>query len=226
MILFLFIIGYGVCFTLSEIFSNLIGITHVITAFTILIYAVALIVYLLRQRKKRYLFGFNIRIKPIDCLYFLPLLILPAVNIILLDNLFDPFTIILFMGVCVIEEIFFRNFLFFALNQRFSLILSIILSSVIFALFHAVNLLNSFDILFVSLQIVSSFAVGVCFSALAIKFKSLLPSAVAHFLINLTGMGVISTQKWVWAVLIGASSIIYLVYGLGLLTNYKKNTYR
>lgn len=221
MILFLFIILYGGCFLLAEYFSNLIGIPHVITAFVILIYAVVLILFMLRQRKGRYLYGINIKFKPSAYLYFVPLLIMPVINLIVLDNSFSPFTIITFIGACVVEEIFFRNYLFFYLNQKFSITISIVLSSVIFALFHTVNLFNSLDLLFITLQIFSAFCVGVCFGAITYKFKSITPCFISHFIINLTGIGVLAVDRLIFALLIGASSLLYFLYGLFLLLNRK-----
>ncbi len=221
-LIFLWVLGYGALFAISELISNLINIPHCITAFTVLVYAVALIVFIELKRKKRYLFGYGIKIKPKELLYFLPLLILPAVNLIVLKNSFDAFTIILFAGVCVVEEVFFRNFLFFILNARLGKITGALISSLIFALFHTVNLLNGFDFLFVALQILSSFAIGVCFSGLTIKLKSLLPCTVAHFLINLTGVGIAKVATVWWCVILIGCSLIYLFYGLALLL-YPKN---
>ena len=221
MILLLFIIIYGGCFLLAEFLSNLIGVPHVITAFAILIYAVALIFYMQKERKKRYLYGFKWKFKKKDFLFLLPLLVLPILNLVVLNNSYLIFTILTFVGVCIVEEVFFRNYLYFYLNERFSTMQSILISSAIFAFFHTANLLNGFDLLFVIAQIVSAFSVGFCFGAIAYKFKSLTPCLSLHFIINLTGIGTISVNRLLFALLISASSLIYLLYGLFILSSCK-----
>ncbi len=217
LIYFLWVIAYGVLFFGGERLSSLIGIPRLMTAIFILIYAVALLFALNKQRKKRFLYGLRFKFKAIELLYFLPLLTLPIINLLTVSFNFEIFTLVTFLGVAIVEEVFFRNYLLLELNAKFSLIISALLSSLIFALFHAVNFINGFDLLFVAMQIISSFAVGVYFSAVTVKFKSVSPTILAHFIINLTGLGIIKLDKTLWAIIIGVASLAYLALGLIIL---------
>ena len=70
------------------------------------------------------------------------------------------------------EEIFFRGILLFTLSKLTKPFWAILISSVIFALFHPMYL-------------AISFIIGIVFCILTLKFKSLVPSMVIHSIWNL-----------------------------------------
>ena len=88
------------------------------------------------------------------------------------------------LAVCATEELFFRGFLLRFL-MRFGAVPAILLSSVVFALFHLVNLAAG-SVIYTLAQVLCAFAAGVCFAAAAALSGSLLPGFAAHLLSNIT----------------------------------------
>ena len=123
-----------------------------------------------------------------DSLYLFPLSLLPICNLMIgKDGCIDFWSSIFIMSVAIIEELFFRGFMlhFFVRQSR---MLGVLLTSIIFALFHCVNLIQNDDHIYVFLQVICAFSVGLCFAATTIKYNSLIPCLVVHFLINVTGI--------------------------------------
>ncbi len=166
-------------------------------------------------------FPFKMKLCWMDVLYFLPLLVFPISNIFLIKFTFDAHFILLTLGVCVVEEIFFRGFLLKFLYKRWGSI-GIICQAIIFALIHFVNLFNGVDIIFVISQVVSAFCVGICFGGVVIKYCSLLPSILAHIAINITGSsGIIIASSAVYWLIIAMCCIVNVVYGAFLIYKHK-----
>ena len=88
------------------------------------------------------------------------------------------------LAVCAAEELFFRGLLLRFLI-RYGAIPAVLLSSLVFALFHLVNL-TAGTALYTWVQVLCAFAAGVCFAAAAALSGSLLPGFAAHLLSNIT----------------------------------------
>ncbi len=218
----LWVIAYGLIYLGGERLSLLLGEAHCVTAFLMLLYAVALTIRLFKDRKRAFYYDISFKIKPLDLLIAIPMLILPIINLLTVDISLTPFEAVLIMSVAVIEEVFFRNYLFLFINRKLKLMPSALISGLIFALFHSVNIFNNGDGLFIAMQMLSAFAVGVCFCAVSARLKSLTLAIFAHILINLTGAGIVAVSYSVWAIIIGAVSAVYLSFGLILLYLQKK----
>lgn len=147
----------------------------------------------------------------IRCFRFLPLLMLPVCNLLTAQtfSLSLP-TFLLMLAVCAAEELFFRGFLLQFL-MRFGAVPAIVLSSIVFALFHLVNL-TAGSAAYIWAQVLCAFAVGICFAAAAVLSGSLLPGFAAHFLSNITAAPVPSDP----APLLWLCIALYGCYGAAL----------
>lgn len=127
----------------------------------------------------------------------LPMLLLPLCNLLLAGS-FRPElpTVVLMLGVCTVEEIFFRGFLLRRL-LRFGAIAAILLSGGIFALFHLANPSEALPA--PGAQLACAFAVGICYGAVTLRLGSLVPCLLSHFLTNITAVPVTAEAvPWLW----------------------------
>ena len=86
------------------------------------------------------------------------------------------------------EEVTFRGIILNLQLKRYSQATSIILNGVLFGLFHFVNLLFGQNLYITSMQVIYASCLGIAFSYMYIKTQSLLPSILAHYLINSVGL--------------------------------------
>lgn len=146
-------------------------------------YSGALILWVFRTGQARRL-GLSTP-RNIRCIRFLPLLMLPVCNLLTAETISLSFpTFVLILAVCAAEELFFRGLLLRFL-MRYGAIPAVLLSSLVFALFHLVNLIAG-TALYTWAQVLCAFAAGVCFAAAAALSGSLLPGFAAHLLSNIT----------------------------------------
>ena len=122
----------------------------------------------------------------------------------------------LFVGF--LEEIIFRGFLFKAMAES-NLKSAIIVSSIIFGIWHFVNLINGSgaELLTNICQVVSAMAIGFLFVALFYKTKSLLAPIIAHMAINSLSafaVNITNTQQVITSAVI---SVIAAIYGVFIL---------
>lgn len=91
---------------------------------------------------------------------------------------------ILFLGVSLFEEIIFRGLMFRSiLNKTKKVILSIILSSIVFGLMHFINI-NESGIFNTSLQVLYSTCTGALFCFIYWYSNNLFLAIIAHFIFN------------------------------------------
>lgn len=146
-------------------------------------YSAALIFWVFRTGQARRL-GLCVP-RHIRCFRFLPLLMLPVCNCLTAKafSLSLP-TFLLMLAVCAAEELFFRGFLLRFL-MRYGAIPAVLLSSIVFALFHLVNW-TAGGALYTWAQVLCALSAGICFAAAAVRSGSLLPGFAAHLLSNIT----------------------------------------
>lgn len=121
-------------------------------------------------------------------LFFLPLLLLPSVNLWWgISPQAAPAEILFFVisMVCVgfLEEIIFRGFLFKALAKD-DLKQAVIISSLTFGIGHILNLFTGSDTVATLIQVVYATAAGFLFTVLFLKTGSLWPCIIAHSAVN------------------------------------------
>ena len=176
---FLWIAAYGLIYTLAACLSR--DGSPWIVPLAMCGYSAALILWVFRAGQARRL-GLCAPRYP---LRFLPLLMLPVCNCLTAKafSLSLP-TFLLMLAVCAAEELFFRGFLL-RLLMRYGAIPAVLLSSIVFALFHLVNL-TAGSVLYTWAQVLCALTAGICFAAAAVLSGSLLPGFAAHFLSNIT----------------------------------------
>jgi membrane protease YdiL (CAAX protease family) len=95
------------------------------------------------------------------------------------------FVIMLIPGIW--EEVSFRGVITTLHLRKYSDITSLILVSVLFGLFHLINLLSLQPIIPTIIQVLYATILGILFGYLFIKTRSLIPSIILHYLIDSAG---------------------------------------
>jgi len=129
---------------------------------------------------------------PLFCLLLLPLYNLATAGPWKLDAVLA----VRLICVSISEEVFFRGFLFFNL-QKGGKHFAPWVTSVIFALAHAVNLTGTVPQDMVLLQILCAFSVSMYYCGIGSRFGSILPCIAGHTFVNLSA-GSSSTEPSGW----------------------------
>ncbi|MBA7604732.1 hypothetical protein ES703_11858 [subsurface metagenome] len=98
--------------------------------------------------------------------------------------LFGWFFFIIALIPGIWEEIAFRGVITKLNLRRYSQRTTLIIVSVLFGLFHFVNLLFGNDLIVTIIQVIYAFLLGFLFGYIFIKTKSLIPSIIVHYLID------------------------------------------
>ncbi|MGM9548391.1 MAG: lysostaphin resistance A-like protein [Faecousia sp.] len=179
---------YVVLMSVGDSVSGAIGIAKIVTA--PICAGLVLTMYLWiskNQLKEKYgLCPFKASVK--KYLYFVPLVLLASTNLwwgFRLNYSFIETVLFVISMLCVgfLEEVIFRGFLFKALcktNEK----RAVMISSVTFGIGHIVNLLNGRDIPETMMQMCYAVAVGLLFTIIFYKGKSLWPCIITHSVIN------------------------------------------
>ncbi len=186
--IFFFIILYGLLLGAGDLLAHLSPIVPLLTALGVLVYCRLMLAWVKRSGQSAEIGLVLPDIKGAgDCALLLPLLLLPVLNIFLFGLTLPTLSSVLLMfGVSVAEEVFFRGFLLRFLGSlgRYG---APLMASFFFGLFHFINLAGGADPVYTVLQAFCAFGTGLAFCGVRRRFKSLVPSIAAHFLINLTG---------------------------------------
>lgn len=187
---------YGIIYSFSEKFSKLFGENHILTVFTIMIYIIVLYIFL---KKRNMLSVYGICLPKYwtkrDIGWLIPLLSFPFANMYLqgnqtmIQNSWIMFLLMLF--TVFLEELLFRGYLlvyFFDKCGNDSKWIGIIISSVLFGMFHIVNLFQGADIVYTMIQILCACAIGLCLCMLVSQYKSIFPGTIVHYIINITSL--------------------------------------
>lgn len=86
----------------------------------------------------------------------------------------------------IMEEIVFRSFLCRSIEQMSNENKAIIISSMIFGCFHFLNIGN-YPLIYVLLQVLYAFGMGIVFSVVFYKSRSIIPCIIIHILIDFLG---------------------------------------
>lgn len=193
---FFWIAAYGLVYTLACALPQQVRLWAV--PLGIVGYAAILIGWIFRSGQARALGLCAPPGKPGRGLWLvLPMLLLPLCNLLLAGSFHpEPSTLVLMLGVCTVEEVFFRGFLLRRL-LRFGAIAAILLSGGIFALFHLASPAEALTD--PSAQLACAFAVGICYGAAALRLGSLIPCILSHFLTNITAAPLTAEAvPWLW----------------------------
>lgn len=185
---FFWVTLYGLTYICATNFSKAAFEKSWLIPAAMLIYTLILVLWIWRTNRAQML-GLCIPTcrNNIHWLCLPPLALLPFYNLLSADSYtLDLSTAILMLSVSTVEEIFFRGFLL-QLPVKHSKVFSIYLSSLLFSLFHLVNVSQGIDSGYIGMQVICAFASGLCYSSAKIVTGSLLPCIAAHFLTNITG---------------------------------------
>lgn len=131
------------------------------------------------------------------------------------------------LSIGVMEELFFRGIVLTLILEKFekrpnNILLSIIISSAIFGLFHLVNLFFGANTGATMLQVGYSFLIGAMLSVVLIKTKNVWLCALIHALFNFGG-GIVTDLGsgpfqdfyfWLLTAIFGAICILHILYTL------------
>jgi len=164
--------------------------------------------------------GFRPAEKLSDLLYFvlpfLPMIInlIPGVQVTSLLTLLEILATTLMVGF--VEEAFFRGLMLNALKAH-GFWRAAIITSILFGLTHAMNLLAGKSVTEQAAQIVYALAFGFAFAALVLKKGILWPLVIAHFLIDFCNFiqrpGFTYSPFWTLFITLSIA-IIFTAYGL------------
>ena len=190
----IWIIIYGIIYSFSEKFSKLFGENHILTVFAIMLYIVVLYLFL-KKRKRLSVYGLRLPIywRNKDIGWLMPLLTFSFANMYfqenqtMLQNSWIMFILMLFS--VFLEELLFRGYLLVYLLEKCGIDnkwIGMIVSSILFGMFHIVNLFQGADILYTMVQMLCACGIGLCLCVLVSKYKSIFPGIIIHYLINIT----------------------------------------
>lgn len=179
---------YLVAQMVADSVSAVLGYQKIMTAPV----GLAMVGYLLWWLKKEDLleaFGLcHFRGNPASFLWFLPLIFIASTNLWngFQMNVSPGETVLYIVSMfCVgfLEEVIFRGFLFKALAKE-NVMQAIWICAVTFGIGHIVNLMNGADLVPTILQICYASALGLLFTVIYYKGKSLIPCIITHITIN------------------------------------------
>ena len=174
--------------TAGDGISMLLGIEKVVTLPLTIAMTVVLHVFICKNGLKEKFGLCGVAGSWKNYLFFIPLVLLVSVNLwwgvtMNYSVMETVFYVLAMLCVGYIEEIIFRGFLFTAMAAN-DVKSAIIVSSVTFGAGHVVNLLNGSPIFDTLLQICYAAAVGLLFTVIFYKGKSLWPCILTHSLVN------------------------------------------
>ncbi len=160
---------------------------------------------------------------------YIPLLLLGAVNLMLYGARLSVEGILWMAGYAFVEEALYRGFLLSALTGKYEarILPGAVLSSLLFALMHMVNIYAGATVLYVTVQGLCALAAGLCFAVVACRERSIVLCVALHAFINITSLGAeeqivagnmqggadLSPRE---AVIFTVTAILYLIYGIWL----------
>ncbi len=215
---FMWIILYGGTHIISQLISEILHTSLWVPTTVMLLYVILFLMWIFLSGHRKDI-GLCITQSSAqkEYVFWIPLLVLPIFNICIQKEITLAFSTIIYMiCVSVVEEIFFRGFMLCCLIKK-SRLYGIVISSLVFAIFHFVNLFQCQNYIYVILQFICAFVVGICYAAIVVQYHSLLPCLIAHALTNITGIPSVSSVISFKEVLgLGVCIMIYTIYGIVL----------
>ena len=221
----IWILLFGIIFLLSNFLSKTIGVENVITAPALLIFITLLVLLIIQSKHNDEIKIKKIKIQLFDLTYIAPLFCFTIINLIFVDFKFNFLSILLMFSVCAMEEIVFRGFLLTYFSKKYSKF-STYISATIFALIHFVNIFSGLDLMFVTIQVICAFSVGLSYNALTQKFDSIVIPYIIHLITNITAIGTLKNPNYIYYICLAVCFIINIgcfIY-LNIKSKNKSNT--
>ena len=166
--------------------SGKIGVGENVGFWTTGVLALALIIFLM-PKKNMWQYGWCRSLNKGNWKFLIPIMLLGAFNIPYLfwtsgyNSVFVALFTAGFVGFA--EELAFRGYLYRALEIKLGEGKAILISSVVFGLFHLINLTHA-PVQDVLLQVLYAFCIGMVFAVVRAKTKSLFWPIIAHAALN------------------------------------------
>jgi uncharacterized protein len=225
----------GIYLVLNIVTGNIAGVmgieNHLVSAIPNLILAVICYLYLKRTGKAEHIGLFTRSTeKPSVMLYYLPLLILPFLNLTYGFNTSLSITeiailLVMYIGVGFMEEVIFRGLMFKELVAKWNRYIVVAFISFTFAIGHIISMVaigqSSADTV---LQIVNAFVVGIMFMVVILASGNLTICIFAHilynFVANISMVNSTHTEIIVLNTIITALYTAYLIFRGGNIRLY------
>ncbi|MCQ2979417.1 MAG: CPBP family intramembrane metalloprotease [Clostridia bacterium] len=206
--------------TCDNIKCNIGGYRTLAVIFNAILF-VFLYFYMTRTKGKEYYnMGLTIHTAK-SYLFFIPLIIISTANLwngVGLFNRFDRlFFYIAIWGLMAInEELLFRGLLIKQL-EKVSDLFAVIVCGLVFGLMHYLNLISVFDMVTTTCQVIYAGSLGILFSVIVVKGKSILPGIYTHVAFNclvifMKSMYVPKVFYFLSTVLISSIALLYAIY--------------
>ncbi len=191
---------YVAAFSAADSLSTSLGTEKIITAPVAAAFTLVLFGFVRRNGLQQTYGLCAFQGEPKRYLYFLPLLLIMSTNLwngaaMRLSALETTLHLVTMLCVGFIEELLFRGFLFKALC-RDNVRSAVIVSSLTFGIGHIVNLLSGRELIPTLLQICCALALGLLFTILFYRGKSLVPCILVHSVVNATSVFGIERLSW------------------------------
>lgn len=194
----IWIILYGIIYSLSEKLSRLFGDNQIITVLAIILYIVVLYLFL-EKRKKSSVYGLCAPKywSRKDIGWLMPLLAFLFANLYFQGTgqtiIWNSWIMLILMLFEVfLEELLFRGYLPTYLLEKYGTKkwTRMVGSSILFGMLHIVNLFQGANFLYTIIQMLCAFGLGLCLCVLVSKYKSIFPGTIIHYLINITSLNI------------------------------------
>lgn len=221
------ILAYVLLVNLGDWASEMLGEPNSVTAPLLIVFSVALLLYVIKHGWSRYYGLHPLRKDQFrDTLLYLPLAVLLGLQYAKsyrddLDLTAVLLIILLMVGVGFIEELIFRGFLFRAILTTSNLTRAVIISGVTFGIGHVVNLARGYTGAQQVTQILIAIALGVVLALLFAVSGTIVPLIVFHTLLNIGG-NVTATTAESESLMLAATVITCAVYAGYLIVVLRK----
>ena len=209
--IFVWLFIYSIIYLISNYLSKTIGINHIITAPALLIFVILLSLIINQSKYKEDIKIKKFQFKIQDLALIVPLLCFALVNLIFVNNKFNFLSVLFVISTSAMVEIIFRGYLLTFLIKK-SKKYSIYICAGIFALCHLVNFFKNDDVVFVIVQMICAFSVGLSYNAVTKKFDSIIIPFIISFITNLTALGSLSNVNFVYYICIAVCILINIGY--------------
>ncbi len=227
---FVWMVIYLLTGTLGQKLTNIIGLENSGQVILRTVIAVFLLIWIYKNKLNKK-WGFTkISVKPKIFLYFIPLVLISTAPLWIKGKITRTLPeIILFIinayYIGFYEEITCRGFLFKAIS-KYNTTSALIVSSVIFSLWHLLNLTSGAPLIETLIQLMHAASLGFMFAVIFYKGKNIIPCIIAHGTIdalNFQHFELSDTQLFIFSLCISILSVLYSIIIMVLDKNQRQS---